>query len=244
MVNKIKSFMRHPAFIFFTTVALCVFIINTIEKCNKKTPEEVEMSLYGNTFISIKASFEKHPDWIEHSLMDGRCSIYLPPNLEETSLDGNTIIPKEEGTTFKPIGTNHHYCRVAIDYYKGKKGTFLPREEHDAIFHIDKEEELKPVVESTLGKENKKLLLNGPFYHIDSNSSYNDGKNYDYDIFLDAFYRRKSTVNEGTISVHIFIFQDDTDMIKLTMSLNDKDSLVFKDLFQSVKTFKWHKNVL
>ena len=34
--------------------------------------------------------------------------------------------------------------------------------------------------------------------------------------------------------------QNDDKMVKMMIAYHDKDSLIFKDLFQSVKTFEWN----
>ena len=58
--------------------------------------------------------------------------------------------------------------------------------------------------------------------------------------FLDTYYRRKSVTGDSPVSVHIYIMQNDDKMVKMMGAYHDKDSLIFKDLFQSVKNFEWN----
>ena len=228
------------------SISFVVMTISVIIACTNDKSENINLKLFGNTFLAIEQGFKAPDEWIEYPLMEGRCSIALPPNLKETSVDGGTIIPKESGTTFvystDSIDSLYHYCRVAIDYYHGQEGTFASRGEHITIPYKDLEAMLKPLAIETLGAENEHLLLNGPLYFQHYNSTYYDGSSYDSDMYLDICYRRKSDIEENNpVSLHVFLFQDNTDMVKITMSFHDKDSLVFKKLFQSVQTFKWHR---
>ena len=64
--------------------------------------------------------------------------------------------------------------------------------------------------------------------------------NSDMYFALDKIYRRKSVTGDSPVSVHIYIMQNDDKMVKMMVAYHDKDSLIFKDLFQSVKTFEWN----
>ena len=88
--------------------------------------------------------------------------------------------------------------------------------------------------------EDKDLILNGPFVDMFPTNRWNRDKVVpEYANILDTYYRRKGLTGDGPVSVHIFIIQNDDKAVKMMMAYHDKDSLEFKDLFKSVKTFKW-----
>lgn len=112
------------------------------------------------------------------------------------------------------------------------------------ISYSDQEKTLAPVVSRALSGGQKILdytvpdgeLLNGPFY--DSHHIYDRKFFYAYD----AYYRREGhTQGEGPVSCHIFLLMNKTEAALMTVSFHDKDSVLFDNLFNVVKTFKWAK---
>ena len=67
---------------------------------------------------------------------------------------------------------------------------------------------------------------------------------YDHKIFYayDAYHRRKGhTQGEGPVSCHIIHLMNKTEAALMTVSFYDKNSVLFENLFNVVKTFKWAK---
>ena len=89
--------------------------------------------------------------------------------------------------------------------------------------------------------QDRNLILNGPFMDCSTTNQIFDKNNKLIRThFLDTYYRRKSVTGDSPVSVHIYIMQNDDKMVKMMVAYHDKDSLIFKDLFQSVKTFEWN----
>lgn len=205
----------------------------------RKTPSEYE--LYGNTFGCISSStFDVPDDWVKYNLMDSACSIMMPPNMKEIVLDGGNIIDKDKGTTFvyhdSTDNKKHYYGRVAIDYFRGEKGTFakpdewvLNTENTDALYALVYEEVL-----------NRSHILNGPLFGCQATESVFKNGKYTQAYYLDTYYRRKSATSDSPVSVHIYFLQNDDKMVKMMISYHDVDSLVFQNLFNSIKTFEWN----
>lgn len=217
-----------------------VFVAMFLSGCVENIRSDRE--LYGNTFINIGGEeFEVPDDWVLYNLMDSACSIMMPTYMTETFLDGVDIIDKNVGTTFTYRSTidtvnhsyKHHYSRVAIDYIKAKSGTFA--KPNQFVLNAEMYASLEKMVDNEIHDRN--LILNGPFMQC---ATVNMNGRFTSTYFLDTYYRRKSVIGEGPVSVHIFIMQNDDKMVKMMVSYHDEDSLVFKDLFQSVKTFMWN----
>ena len=221
-------------------VFVSIFILFSMFGCKERIPSEIE--LYGNTFINIRSGkFDVPADWVRYSLMDSACSIMMPPNMKETPLDGVNVINKKRGTNFAFRDTTnsqkHYYSRVAIDYFKVNQGTFAKPDEYvlnsDMYFALDK------MVDEEI--QDRNLILNGPFMDCSTTNQIFDKNNKLIRThFLDTYYRRKSVTGDSPVSVHIYIMQNDDKMVKIMVAYHDKDSLIFKDLFQSVKTFEWN----
>lgn len=221
-------------------VYVSVFILFSMFACKERIPSKVE--LYGNTFINIRSGkFDVPSDWIRYSLMDSACSIMMPPNMKETELDGVNIIHKKRGTnfTFRDTTDNqrHYYSRVAIDYFKVNFGTFAKPDEY--VLNTDMYLALEKMVDEEI--QNRDLILNGPFMDCSTtNQMFDKNNKLTRTYFLDTYYRRKSTIGDSPVSVHIYIMQNDDKMVKMMIAYHDKDSLIFNNLFQSVKTFEWN----
>ena len=221
-------------------VFISVFILFSIFGCKERIPSEVE--LYGNTFINIRSDkFDVPSDWIRYSLMDSACSIMMPPNMKETELDGVNTIHKKRGTnfTFRDTTDNqrHYYSRVAIDYFKVNSGTFAKPDEY--VLSTDIYLALDKMVDEEIHDRN--LILNGPFMDCSTtNQMFDKNNKLIMTHYLDTYYRRKSVTGDSPISVHIYIMQNDDKMVKMMIAYHDKDSLIFNNLFQSVKTFEWN----
>ncbi len=203
------------------------------------------VELYGNTFIHIGyEDFDSPESWVTHNLFDSAFQIKLPPYMLKTESypmrDGCAgIIFMYRDTT---EANEYHYGRVGINYYYHGFGDFNKADEH--ISHSDLEKALSPIVSETLSGGLKILdytvpdgeLLNGPFY--DSHFIFDRKLFYAYD----AYYRRKGhTQGEGPVSCHIFLFMNKFEAALMTVSFHDKDSVLFDNLFNVVKTFKWAK---
>lgn len=201
-----------------------------------------EVELYGNSFIRLNnKDFVAPDDWKTHCLFDSAFQIQLPPYMRQTE-----SFPMNEGCSsaifmYRDTTENneYHYGRVGIDYYYHGIGDF--NKANDYISYSDQERVLAPIVKKALRGGKKILndtvpdgeLLNGPFY--DSHYLYNQKFFYAYD----AYYRRKGHTGEGPVSCHIFFLMNRSEAALMTVSYHDPDSLLFKDLFNFVKTFKW-----
>lgn len=137
---------------------------------------------------------------------------------------------------------NYHYGRVGIDYYRHSGGIYAKANEY--VNYSDLEIIFAPVLKNALSGGRKVLeytvpdaeLLNGPIY--DSHSLFGEKLFYAYD----AFYRRKGhTKGEGPVSCHIFLMMNKTEAALVTIAFHDKDSILFENLFNAVKTFQWYK---
>ena len=87
-----------------------------------------ETELYGNTFIRIMDfnDFDVPDDWKEYDLMDGVCSIMMPPNIRQTKMDGWDIIDETKGTNFCYVDTTDH----ENDSFDWEEYLKHPRKEH------------------------------------------------------------------------------------------------------------------
>lgn len=204
-----------------------------------------DVELYGNTFIRIAyEDFNTPESWASHNLFDNAFQIKLPPYMRETE-----SYPMSEGcatTIFNYRDTTdaheYHYGRIGIDYYYDGFGGYNKAD--DYISYIDQKKVLEPVVNKALSggpigsdySVSDGELLNGPFY--DSHQLFYRKPFYAYDVY----YRRKGhTQGEGPVSCHIFLFMNKTEAALITVSFHDKDSVLFNNLFNVVKTFKWIK---
>ena len=204
-----------------------------------------DVELYGNTFIHVDYKDFNAPDnWVEHQLFDGAFLVKMPPYMRHTESfpmrDGHasTIFMYRDTTG----ASSYHYGRVGIDYYYHGFGDF--NKANERISYSDQEKALAPVVKAALSGGQKMLdytvpdgeLLNGPFY--DSHILFDRDSFYAYD----AYYRRKGhTIGEGPVSCHIFLLMNRTEAALMTVSFHDKDSVLFDNLFNMVKTFRWTK---
>lgn len=191
-----------------------------------------------------KKRWKMPKDWKKHLLMSGRCSIYLPSNLKETMYYGGSYTSPENGTGFEnndSVTDKHYYCIVGIAYYYGHPGSFYKHGDCKFIEESSFKKDMQIIVDDIIGYECIDLLEEGPFCNVEFNESYDDGNRIGHDVYFEVYYKRKSIFQgEDPMVVHMYIFQDDTNKVEITMSHHEKDSLVFKDLFQAVQTFRWH----
>lgn len=207
--------------------------------CKDKVPNEIEM--YGNTFGRISSGkFDVPDDWVRYNLMDSACSIMMPPTMKETFLDGVDIIDKDKGTNFSfhdsTDNMKHYYSRVAVDYIKATKGTFAMPDEWalstENIMALDE------MVDGEI--KDRSLILNGPYFDCSTTNQMFKNNKLTHTYYLDTYYRRKSITGDSPVSVHIFFLQNDDKMVKMMIAYHDKDSLIFQNLFNSIKTFEWN----
>lgn len=199
-----------------------------------------DVELYGNTFLHIDdEEFNVPNSWVTHNMFDSAFQIKLPSYMHKSMSYpmrngyANTVFTYRDTT-----GTGkYHYGRIGLDYYRGD---FNKADEY--ISYSEQEKQLAPVVVRALSSRIKipdytvpaGKLLNGPFY--DSHILVRQNL-YVYD----ASYRRKGNTGEGPVSCHIFLMMNKTEAVLMTVSYHDKDSVLFKNLFNSVKTFEWTK---
>lgn len=200
-----------------------------------------EAELYGNSFIKIDNSdFSVPSNWNTHDLFNNSFQINLPPYMHVTKNypvedNGASIIFNYRDTANTD---KFHYGRVGIDYYYREIGDFNKASEN--ISYSDQVNMLSPIVERSLKVYVKGFpdgeIINGPFYT--SHFLYDKKSFYAYD----AFFRRKGIPeSEGPVSCHIFLLMNKTEAAVMTVSFFDKDSVLFENLFNVVKTFKWTK---
>lgn len=220
-------------------VLLLVTCFLVITSCSKK---KTDLELYGNTFIKLSDDkFIVPNDWKNCILGDGEFQIQIPPYMKESpfiGVDGNqtnSYIYNYQDTTGNG---DYHYGRIAIDYVFDEKNPFSKA--YNYVSTKDQEAFWKPVVEQALKggdyygiKVPDGKILNGLHYNF---LSLDDGT-----IIYDAFYRRGGhTKAEGPVSIHMFYMMNKKEATMMTISYHDKDSVLFKDLFNVVKTFKWN----
>lgn len=225
---------------YLVRILLILFIATMVSCWGNKHNSDAE--LYGNTFIHVDyKDFQAPNDWNTHCLFDNAFKIQLPPYMQQTEFhpmkDGcsSVVFMYRDSTD----ASEYHYGRVCIEYYYHAKGDFNKADEY--ISYSDQEMVLSPVVKRALSGGMKILdytvpdgeLLNGPFY--DSHQI------YDYKFFYayDAYYRRKGHTGNGPVSCHIFFLMNRTEATLMTVSFNDKDSVLFNNLFNFIKTFRW-----
>ena len=199
--------------------------------------------VYGNTFIQVYAGDFKAPEsWVTHHLFDSAFQLRLPKFMcqtESLSMRGGCAT-----TIFTYCDTakqkEYHYGRIGIDYFKCALCGFNKAD--DYIDYTDIISLFAPILKRSLSGGKKygdytvpdAELLNGPFY--DSHLLYDQHIVYAYDVY----YRRKShTKGESPISCHIFYLMNGVEAVLLTVSYHDKDSVLFSNLFNCIKTFKW-----
>lgn len=235
--------MKRFFFLLLTSVTSLLWV-----GCRDSKPIN-DIELYGNTFIKLdNEEFQVPDNWITYYLFDSAFQIKLPPLMQERShyplTDGyaNIIFMHD-----RAINVNeYHYGRVGIDYYYHSSGDF--NKANDYIHYSDQERILSPFVKQALRGGTKLFdgnstfvtpnakLINGPFYeplHMF------DGKTF---YAYDAFYRREGNFKDtGPVSCHIFLLMNKTESVYITVSHYDKDSVLFDNLFNVVKTFRWTK---
>ena len=221
---------------FYCFLVSCLFIVTS---CGRMYSDK---DIYGNTFIKLSdEDFNAPIDWKDCILGNGEFQIKIPPFMKDSS----PIKVDEKTTTSSYIynyqdstkNREYHYGRIAVDFIVEESRPF--NNAYIPIQFNEQEAFWKPIVEQALKGGDKYginvpdgKLLNGIHY---DRLSLKDGTNIN-----DAFYRRGGhTKGEGPVSVHMFFLMNKKEAAMLTISYHDKDSVLFKDLFNVVKTFKW-----
>ena len=88
--------------------------------------------------------------------------------------------------------------------------------------------------------KDRSLILNGPYFDCSTTNQMFKNNKLTRTYYLDTYYRRKSITGDSPVSVHIFFLQNDDKMVKMMIAYHDKDSLIFQNLFNSIKTFEWN----
>lgn len=223
--------MKHYFFLLLT----CLLIATS---CSENISD---LERYGNTFIKLSDDVFVAPDnWKSYVLGDGEFELHMPPYMKDNSM------PHVEGEANQTYLFNYrdttengenHYGRVAVDFIKNNFNLAT-----DYISNKDQYDFWEPIVQQAL--KGRKMsdgfvvpdgkLLNGPHYNeLRSNIPIH---------IYNACYRRGGHIKgEGPVSVNMFFMMNKQEAAMITISYHDKDSVLFKDLFNVVKTFKWKK---
>lgn len=230
--------MKH----YFFFILACLL---TATSCSeKKHISDVER--YGNTFIKMSNDVFYAPNnWKSYVLGDGEFEIQLPSYMRDNSM------PHVEGAANQTYLFNYrdttrhgesHYGRVAIDFIKNNFNLAT-----DYVLLTDQYDFWEPIVQKALkggkGADGFEVpdgkLLNGPICNeleLRSNVPVHIAPVRIYN----ACYRRGGHIKgEGPVSVNMFLLMNKLEATMITISYHDKDSVLFKDLFNVVKTFKW-----
>ena len=197
-----------------------------------------DSDIYGNSFICLgDEEFHAPDDWEIHDLFFNAFQIRLPPFMKQTDTK-----PLKDGYgcaifMYRDSTEEYHYGRMSIDYNYHPNGGYSKAS--DCISYSDQVEILEPIVMGALRGGSltsyyyvpEGEIINGPFYenHIIHGC-------YAYD----AFYRRKGHIEgEGPVSCHVLLLMNKVESALITVSFHDKDSVLFENLFNAVKTFQW-----
>lgn len=199
---------------------------------NNRTISDAE--IYGNSFIRLGLEdFHAPSNWETHDMFYGAFKIQLPPYMKQTE---NKPLRDGYGCAIFMYRDKYHYGRLCVDYNYHRSGGF--NKANDYIKYSEQVAILEPIVRGALSGGTTAYytvpegeIINGPFYD----------NHYVYGCYVyDAYYRRKGhTSGEGPVSCHIFLLMNKVESAVITVSYHDKDSLLFDNLFNSVKTFKW-----
>jgi hypothetical protein len=211
--------------------------------CTKRKISDMEY--YGNTFINVSdEEFEAPDDWKRVVLGDGEFEIQMPPYMQQSALPSHVelgVIPPNQAFVFRYTDTTgkreYHYGRISVDFTRdrqfGLATDYLPVNVQYDLW--------EPIVHGALkGGDHYGVhvpdgkLLNGPHCKI----VYSYYPNYIYNVC----YRRGGHIKgKGPVSVNVFLLMNKKEAAVITISHHDKDSLLFKDLFNVVKTFRWRE---
>lgn len=209
--------------------------------CTKSKPMS-DLEFYGNTFIKMSDEvFEAPDDWIRVVLGAGEFEISIPPYMRNNSTDdveestNQTYIFNYCDTTGR---SKYHYGRISVDFIRDQQFNLAT----EYIPYKDQYDFWKPIVQQALkgGKGPDGLwypdgkLLNGPHCSV----LYSNALIYIYDT---CYRRGGHTKGKGPVSVHMSLLMNKKEAAVITVSYHDKDSVLFKDLFNVVKTFKWNQ---
>lgn len=230
------------------SVFIVILITMIFGACTSRHISDYE--LYGNSFIHLSDSdFIAPSDWTEYSLMDSSFTISIPPYMRLSLIDGMRMVGKDEVVfSHNDSVTNgeHKYGRIWIGYSKVPKGTANAVTDYINTYEPQTYQALETIVNNALGKSPNSpseqngvpagQVLNGPFYDCIYIGKHDRQRSY----AIDAYYRRGGhTKGKGAVSCHIFIVQNYDELVNIQISHHDKDSLDFKDVFKTIKTFRW-----
>lgn len=206
--------------------------------CTKSKPVS-DLEFYGNTFIKMSDEvFEVPNDWKHIVLGDGEFEIQIPPYMRYY------LTPDIENATYQMYVLNYrdtterreyHYGRIGIDFMRNQQFNLAT----DYISVNDQYNFWKPIVRQALkGRTGPDgfhypdgKLLNGPHCSVLFN--------YPMRIYNTCYRRGGHTKGKGPVSVNMFLLMNKQEAVIMTISYHDKDSVLFKDLFNVVKTFRW-----
>ncbi len=213
---------------------LCILLMSL--GCRNNMPIS-DKEIYGNTFIKLGfEDFHAPIDWETHDLFYGAFKMQLPPYMKQTE---NKPLRDGYGCAifmYRDSTEEYHYGRLSIDYNYHRSGGFNKANEY--IKYSEQVAILEPIVRGALSSGKianytvpEGEIINGPFY---------DNHNVCGCYVYDAYYRRKGhTSGEGPVSCHIFLLMNKVESALITVSYHDKDSVLFDNLFNAVKTFRW-----
>ena len=203
--------------------------------------------IYGNyyLFIATSKSFIPPKEWKTYYSKDSSYSIKIPPYMRnamplEDEVNGGKIYQFKYDT--QNVKKEYHYALInMIDFIL--PGSFNYADEWINVYDENVQKILNKMVENNTAEDSVGLIkapkvevLNGPFF-----SCYSIYPSESFKPFhvIDTYYRRTSSIGDGPVSVHILIMQNKDEMVRMTMAFKDKDSLMFKNMFNAVKTFQW-----
>ena len=210
-----------------------------------KTNEEI----YGNSYLFLETSesFIPPKEWKTYYSKDSSYSIKIPPYMrnempQDDDVNGCRIYQFKYN--IQNGKKEYHYALIKmIDFILPGRCNYA--DEWINVYDENVQKLLNKIVDNNTEEDSVGLLkvpkveiLNGPFF-----SCYSIYPSESFELFYvtDIYYRRTSAIGDGPVSVHILIMQNKDEMVCTTMAFKDKDSLMFKNMFNAVKTFQWRE---
>ena len=225
----------------FYYIAFSYVLVLMVGCSDKKNLSDV--LIYGNSFIYIDdTEFEPPADWKTHKFFYGAFQIQLPPYMFKTdsaSLSeefcSSSVFMYRDSLNDEEF----HYARISIDYYYNP---YVDYNMANEVLNIESQKEIMwPIVKRNI-RGGKRIagfvtkndnIINGPFYRVLKLSKHRQFKVHD------AFYRRAG--HGDPVSCHLYLLMNKKECTMMMVSYHDRDSLIFKNLFNVVKTFKWRR---